>query len=242
MIWLLDDKAVGFSSCHKIVFGERANMHLHVAEPQRRHQGIGTECVRRSVEIYFQKLRLKSLFCEPNAFQRRSEPNASEGRFQIPQDPHDRSWAAELLSGCDGVSVSVIRLNLYFFFNSSGRVICCAKVATSCLYVEPDRWWLSQVAERTPQPVAETMVAASQQLSRYERYSLNATLGQVGAGGRVIEPRAHQRSHPTLAMSREPFHQQHRQFFVAKQWKLSAVVRQTVLSFILHFRGERRVR
>jgi hypothetical protein len=43
VIWLLDDQAVGFSSCDKIVFGERANMHLHVAEPQRRHQGIGTE-------------------------------------------------------------------------------------------------------------------------------------------------------------------------------------------------------
>jgi RimJ/RimL family protein N-acetyltransferase len=68
VIWLLDDQAVGFSSCDKIVFAERANMHLHVAEPQRRHQGIGTECVRRSVEIYFQKPRLKSLFCEPNAF------------------------------------------------------------------------------------------------------------------------------------------------------------------------------
>lgn len=68
VIWLLDYQAVAFSSCNKIVFGERANMHLHVAEPQRRHQGTGTECVRRSVEIYFQKLRLKSFFCEPNAF------------------------------------------------------------------------------------------------------------------------------------------------------------------------------
>ena len=45
-----------------------ARICLQVAEPQRRHQGISTECVRRSVEIYFQKLRLKSLFCEPNAF------------------------------------------------------------------------------------------------------------------------------------------------------------------------------
>jgi hypothetical protein len=34
VIWLLDDQAVGFSSCDKIVFGERANMHLHVAEPR----------------------------------------------------------------------------------------------------------------------------------------------------------------------------------------------------------------
>jgi RimJ/RimL family protein N-acetyltransferase len=68
LIWLLDDRPVGFSSCDKIVFGERANMHLHVFEPERRQQGLGNECVRRSVDIYFQKLRLKSLFCEPNAF------------------------------------------------------------------------------------------------------------------------------------------------------------------------------
>ena len=68
LIWLLDGQAVGFSSCDKIVFGERANMHLHVAEPSLRRQGIGAECVRRGVDIYFEKLRLKSLFCEPNAF------------------------------------------------------------------------------------------------------------------------------------------------------------------------------
>jgi RimJ/RimL family protein N-acetyltransferase len=68
LIWLLDRQAIGFSSCDKIVFSERANMHLHIAEPTLRQQGIGAECVRRSVDIYFEKLRLKSLFCEPNAF------------------------------------------------------------------------------------------------------------------------------------------------------------------------------
>ena len=68
LIWLLDDQPAGFSSCNKIAFGERANMHLHVCAPERRQQGIGTECVRRSVEIYFQRLQLKRLFCEPNAF------------------------------------------------------------------------------------------------------------------------------------------------------------------------------
>ncbi len=68
VVWLLDDRAIGFSSCDKIVFGERANMHLHVSNPERRRQGIGTKCVLRSVEVYFQKLKLKQLFCEPNAF------------------------------------------------------------------------------------------------------------------------------------------------------------------------------
>ncbi|MGI9486976.1 MAG: GNAT family N-acetyltransferase [Geminicoccaceae bacterium] len=68
LTWFLDGQAVGFSSCDKIVFGERANMHLHVAKSSLRRQGIGAECVRRGVDIYFEKLRLKSLFCEPNAF------------------------------------------------------------------------------------------------------------------------------------------------------------------------------
>ena len=66
--WLVDDDLVGFSSCDKIEFGEQANMHLHVVRPSQRQLGIGTNCVRQSVEIFFENLQLKRLFCEPNAF------------------------------------------------------------------------------------------------------------------------------------------------------------------------------
>jgi RimJ/RimL family protein N-acetyltransferase len=66
--WLSDDRPIGFSTSDKISFGEQANMHLHVVDPERRHRGIGVECVRRSVDIYFERLKLKRLFCEPNAF------------------------------------------------------------------------------------------------------------------------------------------------------------------------------
>lgn len=68
LIWLLDDRPVGFSTSDKIIYGEQANMHLHVTDPERRNQGIGAECVRHSADIYFERLRLKRLFCEPNAF------------------------------------------------------------------------------------------------------------------------------------------------------------------------------
>jgi len=68
VIWLSDDQPVGFSTSDKIRYGEQAHMHLHVTEPERRHQGIGVECVRRSADIYFERLKLKRLFCEPNAF------------------------------------------------------------------------------------------------------------------------------------------------------------------------------
>jgi RimJ/RimL family protein N-acetyltransferase len=68
VIWLSDDRPVGFSTCDKIIFGEQANMHLHVTDAERRHQGVGVTCVKRSVDIYFDRLKLKRLFCEPNAF------------------------------------------------------------------------------------------------------------------------------------------------------------------------------
>jgi RimJ/RimL family protein N-acetyltransferase len=66
--WLDDDKFIGFSTADKIIFGQQANMHLHVTAPSLRQQGTGTDCVKQSVELYFQTLQLKQLFCEPHAF------------------------------------------------------------------------------------------------------------------------------------------------------------------------------
>lgn len=68
VIWRLDDRPIGFSSCDRIVFGSRAHMHLHVTEPELRGRGLGTACVRRSVDLYFERLQLQQLFCEPNAY------------------------------------------------------------------------------------------------------------------------------------------------------------------------------
>ena len=68
VIWLLDDRALGFSTSDKITYGEQANMHLHVVDPGLRGHGYGVECIRRSTDIYFERLKLKRLFCEPNAF------------------------------------------------------------------------------------------------------------------------------------------------------------------------------
>ncbi|NPU69385.1 GNAT family N-acetyltransferase [Bradyrhizobium sp. 83012] len=68
VVWRLDGRPIGFSSCDRIVFGSRAHMHLHVTEPELRGRGLGTECVRRSIDLYFERLRLKQLFCEPHAY------------------------------------------------------------------------------------------------------------------------------------------------------------------------------
>ena len=68
LIWLLDGRPCGFSTADKIVFGDHANMHLHIVDPEHRAQGVGVEGVRRSADLYFELLKLKALFCEPNAF------------------------------------------------------------------------------------------------------------------------------------------------------------------------------
>ena len=68
VVWLRDGRPVGFSSCDKITFGEQAHMHLQIFESENRRRGLGVECVRRSVVVYFEKLRLKRLFAEPNAY------------------------------------------------------------------------------------------------------------------------------------------------------------------------------
>ena len=68
VVWLSDNRPIGFSTSDRIVYGDRANMHLHVVDPNDRRCGVGVECVRRTAEIYFAMLKLKNLFCEPNAF------------------------------------------------------------------------------------------------------------------------------------------------------------------------------
>jgi RimJ/RimL family protein N-acetyltransferase len=68
VIWKLDDSPVGFSTSEKIVYGERAHMHLHIVDPQLRGSGIGSAALPETIALYFRELKLKRLFCEPNAF------------------------------------------------------------------------------------------------------------------------------------------------------------------------------
>jgi len=68
ILWENDDVPVGFSTAEKIVYGDQAYMHLHIVNPELRQQGIGANCVRQSVKIYFDLLKIRRLYCEPNAF------------------------------------------------------------------------------------------------------------------------------------------------------------------------------
>lgn len=67
LIWLSDENPIGFSTADTIRYGVEAKMHLHVTSAENRHHGVGAECVRLSVDLYFEALKLQRLICEPNA-------------------------------------------------------------------------------------------------------------------------------------------------------------------------------
>ena len=68
VIWLMDNLPVGHSNINKIIFGKEAYMHLHLWEAERRQKGRGYEFLKMSLPFYFDRFRLKQLYCEPNAF------------------------------------------------------------------------------------------------------------------------------------------------------------------------------
>ena len=68
VVWKSGDTPVGFSTSDRIVYGQEAYMHLHILDPEQRRRGMGTECVKQTVKLYFEALQLQRLFCQPNAF------------------------------------------------------------------------------------------------------------------------------------------------------------------------------
>ena len=67
IIWQVDENAVGHSNINKIIIGEEAYMHLHIWSAEIRKKGFGTELIRLTLPYFFEKFRLKKLYCEPYA-------------------------------------------------------------------------------------------------------------------------------------------------------------------------------
>ena len=65
IIWLLDAQPIGHSNVNNITFGESANMHLHIWKSEHRKGGLGVQFLRQTIPLYFERLSLKKLVCEP---------------------------------------------------------------------------------------------------------------------------------------------------------------------------------
>jgi RimJ/RimL family protein N-acetyltransferase len=67
IIWQVDGKPIGHSNVNKILFAKEAYMHLHMWNEGLRQKGLGTALVKKCIPYYFEKLKLKKLYCEPYA-------------------------------------------------------------------------------------------------------------------------------------------------------------------------------
>jgi RimJ/RimL family protein N-acetyltransferase len=73
-IWQQHGQAIGHCNVNKLVFGKEAYMHLHLWRRERRYQGLGVSLVRQSLKLFFDRLELQDLYCEPYALN--PAPNA----------------------------------------------------------------------------------------------------------------------------------------------------------------------
>jgi hypothetical protein len=67
LVWLVDDRPIGFSSLKGIVRGEHAGMHLHIWDASLRGKGHGALLFCLSALEFHRRFQLKSLVCEPRS-------------------------------------------------------------------------------------------------------------------------------------------------------------------------------
>jgi len=65
LAWVQDGELIGHTNINMIRYQEEAFMHLHVWPEILRRKGMGTELVKLSLPFYFDRFKLKRLYCEP---------------------------------------------------------------------------------------------------------------------------------------------------------------------------------
>jgi len=65
--WDYRGRRVGHCNVNQLLYGERAFVHLHLWHAGARRAGLGTEFLRLSLPLFFQRFALQSLYCEPYA-------------------------------------------------------------------------------------------------------------------------------------------------------------------------------
>lgn len=73
MIATLNNKPVGHCNVNQINFGEEATMHLHIWAAKNRKSGLGSEMVSKAIPVFFKRLHLDRLWCEP--YSKNAAPN-----------------------------------------------------------------------------------------------------------------------------------------------------------------------
>lgn len=66
-IAVLSGVPIGHCNVNEIRYAEEAYMHLHIWDTSHRKNGLGSRMVRASLPVFFERLELKTIWCEPYA-------------------------------------------------------------------------------------------------------------------------------------------------------------------------------
>ncbi len=86
VIWEINELPVGHSHISDIVFGKEAYMHLHLWHPEDRNIGNGSYFVKESLSYYFQRFKLKKLYCQPYALNPAPNKTLANAGFEFIRD------------------------------------------------------------------------------------------------------------------------------------------------------------
>lgn len=65
--WDSEGTRIGHCNLNPLIYGEQAHVHLHLWDASARRAGLGTELLRQSMRIFFQRFALQRVYCEPYA-------------------------------------------------------------------------------------------------------------------------------------------------------------------------------
>ncbi len=83
MIWLLDGEPVGHCNTNPTWYGDYGYMHLHLWKPHARKKGMGLELVKLTLPHFFEKLKLRKLYCEPYALNPAPNKTLEKAGFEL---------------------------------------------------------------------------------------------------------------------------------------------------------------
>lgn len=81
LLWKIDGRPIGHSNINKISYGNHAYIHMHIWHEEHRSGGNGSYFLGKCIPEYFEKFRLKKLYCEPNAHNQASNNTLARAGF-----------------------------------------------------------------------------------------------------------------------------------------------------------------
>ena len=67
LLWIIDGEPVGHCNTNPTHHGKEAFMHLHLWRSHLRQRGLGVRFLKPSIHLFFERLKLERLYCEPYA-------------------------------------------------------------------------------------------------------------------------------------------------------------------------------